>query len=138
MEGLCLPLIESKAKVLLVLIFLFSIGGIGWHILLTRKLAFVNFEEDRPVKKEKLRLFLPMVVVIIICLFLPVIMVSGSIDLKDCLDDPDVRKFIVSPWNVIMPARGWEITLLVDAALGMAFYWIIGLILWFLTQKMRR
>ncbi len=138
MEGLCLTLIESKAKVLLILIFLSSLVGVGCHIWLTRKLAFVNFEEDRPAKKEKLRLFFPLGMVVVICFLLPIIMIGTSADLNDCLSVPDVRMYVLFPWNVIMPAIGWGTTLLADSALGAAFYWVIGLMLWFFTHKMRR
>ena len=135
MEGLCLTLIESKAMVLLAMILFVSILGVALHIWLTRRLAFVDFEEEEPLKKEYIRLFLPMGLIVVVCIFLPMIMIWNSVELQDCLVDPDVRMFVLFPWNVIMPAIGWVTTIMVNAILGAVSYFGIGFVIWWFTRR---
>ena len=135
MEGLCLTLIESKAMVVLTMILIVSILGVALHIWLTRRLAFVDFGENEPLKKEYIRLFLPMGLIVVLSIFMPMIMIWNSVELQDCLVDPDVRMFVLFPWKYIMPAIGWVTTILTNAILGAVCYFVIGIVIWIFTRR---
>jgi len=139
MEGFGLNLITDKAIFLLIMIILFSVLAVIWHVWLTRRMSFVNFEvnEGKPIRtlKAMVRLWLPMGVVMFVCVILPFLFVLLSPDLKDYLDDPDTTQFVNFPWSWLLPARGWDITMAFDALLGGLLYWLIGGILWITTLR---
>ncbi len=136
MEGFCVDQIVELAKVTALVILFVSAAGVGWHVWLCRSLAFVNFEDERPEKKDKMRLFLPMGVVMFICFLLPVFIVFfSSPDLRDCINNPEYRQFVQFPWSVFLPAISWWVTVMVDGIVGGISYWIFGTILWFFVGR---
>jgi uncharacterized membrane protein len=135
MQGFGLSLITDSATFLLIVIVCLSALAVFWHVWLTRRMSFVNFEiNEGKTLKAMIRLWLPMVVVMLVCVILPLIFVLFSPDLKDYLDDPDTTQFVNFPWSWLLPARGWGITMAFDALLGGLLYWLMGGILWIITH----
>ncbi|MBI5222793.1 hypothetical protein HY990_00060 [Candidatus Micrarchaeota archaeon] len=138
MEGFVVTLIEGNAKLVAFLIFFFSILGVLWHVLLTRRMSFVNFgkDEDENARKAKemLRLFLPMGVVIVMGIILPYLFVALSPELKDSLIEPETTQYVKFPWSWLLPARGWVNTIIFNAIFSGILYWVIGGIFYFISR----
>ncbi|RLC76927.1 MAG: hypothetical protein DRI61_12440 [Chloroflexi bacterium] len=134
MEELAIEYVEGFGRVTFLLICLSAVAGVLYHIWLTRNLVFVDFGEHRPAKKEVVRLLLPMILVLLVSAFLPLIMVGTSPDLNSYLEDPSVSIYVGFPWKWILPARDWKITYITDAILGGIIYWFVGLVIWLITK----
>lgn len=136
--GQCTDAIESSAEAVLVWIVIVSVLGLLWHIWLTRRLSFVNFLKDEPSgelkAKDLTRLLLPFIMVVIVSIILPLIYYYSSSYLASCLNTSSFTEFVKFPWNMLLPAKEWSLTLLMDAGLGALLYWMWGGICWVVTR----
>lgn len=137
-EGYCTDTIIGTAEAILIWVIVISALGVLLHMLLTRRMSFMDFNKDEDIDttriKEMIRLLLPFAAVILFCMLLPLIYYKFSLDLLGCLHDSQAVQFVKFPWNVLVPTREWSLTLLMDAGLGAMFYWLFGGVCWLATK----
>lgn len=118
-------------------IILSALLGFLWHLWMTRRLSFVDFDHDEDKDalraKELARLLLPFIMVVAVSMLVPVIFYM-FFDESHCLRDPDVLQFIKFPWNTLLPAREWSTTLVMDGLIGAICYWVFGFFSWLVSR----
>jgi len=135
--GFCTDQVIGGAQAVLMWIFVSALLGFVWHVLMTRRLSFVDFDRDEDKDtlraKELARLVLPFILVVAVSMLLPFLYYT-FFDESHCLRDPDVNQFIKFPWNTLVPAREWSTTLVMDGLIGAVCYWILGLFSWLASR----
>lgn len=124
-----MDLIETWAKITLVVLFFTGLCGLLLHAWFNSRLSFFKFgESDSSDKKSFKRLILPWIIVAVICALIPVLVYYSHPELIESLKANE--DFVKFPWKYIMPAVAMEVSIFTCAIIGSLFYFVLGYISW--------
>jgi len=133
----CVNLVSNQGYFILALLILSGLGGVGFHALWSGRLALVDFNKSDLSNKSNLkRLFIPALIVALICMIIPIVFIIANTDFSKCLEAPDLGSSLNIILTFILPVQGTGIILstLVCALIGFIWYWIFGAIVYFITR----
>lgn len=126
-----MDLIETWAKITLVVLFFFGLCGLLLHAWFNSRLSFFKFgDSDTSDKKSLKRILVPWIIVAVICAVTPVIIVYSHSELHESFNEPANVDFVKFPWKYIMPAVAMEVSIFTCAIIGSLFYFVLGYMSW--------
>lgn len=125
-----MDLVETWAKITVIVLFFFAIGGVLLHAWYSSRLTLFSFNTSNPSDKKSLkRICVPWLIVVLISAALPFWVVYSHSDLHGLFEprDPDLD-FVTFPWKFIMPVFGMEVSIFTCIFIGSIFYLLFGYI----------
>jgi len=135
-EGYLLA-IQNAKYIIGILIFL-GLLGVLFHLWLSKRLSFYNFEDKNSSKKKKgvKRIIIPWLTVCGMSVIVPYVIVFSKKELLNVImnNEKDFQ-YITFPWNFILPRIiAWEVPILTCFILTSLFYFVWGGIFWFVWK----
>ena len=136
----CVELVPRIGLILLAVLVLIGLAGVGLHVWWSSRLTFFRFDQQDTTHKSNLkRLLYPLIPVSILALLTPILAVVVSSEFAGCLEDKSLPGYLSNIWRYLLPVVGTGIAIsaVVFTFIGVAAYWVIGVILYLIEKNWR-